>query len=302
MLKGIRARGGSAGRSAGGSVTVHRTVIHLLDRDLDSTAAHSWPMRDDYLRWHKLAVLCRTLHRDGLDYSVSVEPHNRRIVIGAAGHVRPSKPSKLYHTPPPPPPPNEAQAGKALESATRELRLCRDALAAQWSWWRRRPGQAYPLCRDAKTRERRRRFGHWLASRLALRPRGWRDLYSFVPNLADYRSGDEVFGLKLPRMSGLPASTLRGQGWIRAVARHTFGIWWKCRSGRLDESQVLPKQELDKTARLTCPEWVVKFRGGHARDEPSAIRRYQEAKAEVEYWQEIMRLLEERKNGNQGQA
>jgi hypothetical protein len=282
----------------GGGMIVHRTVVHLLGRDLDSTVPVGWPVRDDYLRWRKFVSVCRSLHRDGLDYIVTVEPHNKRILIGAAGCVRPRKPAKPSY--PVPDPPDEAQARKALESAVRALVLCKDRLAGEWSWWR--AGQGRPCC-DVVVRETRQRFGRWLASCLARRPRGFRDLASFVPNLSDYKSGDECFGRKLPRLSKLPKSELERQGWVKTVAQGTFGIWWKWRPGREAGSQDPPNPDMDETPSLTQPEWVTKFLAGQrGREEPPALRRYQEAKAEAEYWREILRLLEERRNGNQRQA
>ena len=277
-------------------MVVHRTVVHLLGRDLDSTVPVGWPVRDDYLRWHKFVAVCRSLHRDGLDYIVTFDPRNKRILIGAAGRVRPRKTAQPTYSVPDPP--DEGRARKALEGATQTLALSKDGLADKWSWWKE---VQYRPHYDVGVRETRQRFGHWLASRLALRPRGFRDLESFVPNLSDYKSGDECLDRPLPRMSELPKSALESGGWIKTVAQRAFGIWWKRRPGREVESQDPPKPLPDETESLTQPKWVTGFMAGQrGREDPPVLLQYQSAKAEVEYWREILRLLGDRGNGNQG--
>jgi hypothetical protein len=163
-------------------------------------------------------------------------------------------------------------------------------LVEQWSWWRdgRREAPVY----DSHQREIRQRFGHWLASRLARRPRGFRDLESFVPNVSDYKSGDAEFGRQLPRYSDLHRHDVECKGWVKTVALRTFGIWWWYRAG-VGHQQDAP--EPAETPGLVRPEWVGRFWAAQARQpqEPSTLHQYWVAKLGVEYWQEILRLLVE---------
>lgn len=280
-------------------IVVHRTVIHLLDRDLDSTVACPWPVRDDYLRWSKFVAVCRSLHRDGMDYVVTIEPHNKLILIGAAGRARPRKPVRPSYSIPDLP--TEAQAQKALASAMQALAVRRSRLVETWGWWR---GTGYPLPRwDAKHRQTKRTWGRWLASRLARRPRGFRDLNSFVPNLSDYKSGDETFGRKLPRLSQLNKHGRESLGWAVAAAGRLHVHFTRRHVYKPSLPTGAAVMAPDETPCLTQPAWLARFLRGLPRNEPyDPLREYRLEKDRVEYWQEILRLLEERRNGNQGQA
>lgn len=277
----------------------HTTVIHLRSEDLDSTLFRPHCRVMGYANWSKFVAVCRLLHRDGVEYRVTIQPHARSILIQGRGQVRTKRlPKPSYSIPNPP---NEVQARKALTGATATLAVCRTRLVEKWSWWR---GTGYPTpAWDTKRHRTKRVWGRWLASRLAHRPRGFRDVASFIPNATDYKSGDETFGHKLPRLSQLNTHERESLGWATAVARR-LNVYFTWRHGYKPKGAPAdPTTMPEKTPRLTQPEWVKQFLlvQAQAQESYDPLRKYQLAKAEVEYWRQILRLLEGR-NGNQGQA
>ena len=270
----------------------HATTVYLQPADLDSTL----PFEACSTGWSKLAGLCRLLHRDGVEYQVTIMPHSQCIMVEARGQVhtkRQTRPPRYVL----PGPPDETQARRGLGRAEAARDKARDMLVDQWSWWREageRPRY------DAQQRATRRKFGQWLASRLARRPRQCRSLDSFNPTAADYKSGDETFGRRLPRLSQLPQSERESRGWFGVVARRTFGIWW-WRQPTTPQEPAEPEPELDETHRLPRPAWVTRFLATQRlqrSQEPSTLHLYWVAKSEVEYWREMLRLLGERREAD----
>ena len=95
--------------------------------------------------WRKFAEICRSLHRDGLSYSVEfnlthLRPH---VVITASGTAKPRKQAGAHRLPPPPP---------------IRVQRCRDrALEASWflpeNRERRKDGTAYWRKHQARYQE-----------------------------------------------------------------------------------------------------------------------------------------------------
>jgi hypothetical protein len=68
--------------------------------------------------WSRFAEICRSLHRDGLDYSVqfnlaTLKPH---VLITATGTVRPRKPGTPHRSTLPPPIPAQSCRERATEA------------------------------------------------------------------------------------------------------------------------------------------------------------------------------------------
>ena len=275
----------------------NRTVIPLLPADLDSIAEPGRGRRapgDEYRHWHAFTAHCRSLAKDGLQYRVTLQPFAARphILIEASGIIgkrrRESRSNGLPELL------TEARAQRGLEVALKDMADWKRNLAAKWGWWRER---GYHCQADVAERKRSRRFGHWLGSRLALRPRGYREPDSFTPNLSDYKSADQAFGRKTPWVSQLSKSERECSGWVKAIAGR-LGVHWGWRTPRTEpDLEPVPLHPDDETPRLARADWVERFL---ARQKPasyldvSELTEYRRASMEVEYWREILRLLGER--------
>ncbi len=69
--------------------------------------------------WRKFAEICRSLHRDGLDYAVqfNLTGHNPHVLITASGKAKPRKQAGAHRLPPPPPIPPQRCRDRALEAS-----------------------------------------------------------------------------------------------------------------------------------------------------------------------------------------
>ena len=69
--------------------------------------------------WKRFAEICRSLHRDGLDYSVQLNLTGARphVLILASGTAKPRKQSTPRHVALPPPVPAQRCKDRALEAA-----------------------------------------------------------------------------------------------------------------------------------------------------------------------------------------
>lgn len=69
--------------------------------------------------WRKFAEVCRSLHRDGLSYSVQLNLTHLRphVVITASGKATPRKQTTARHTVLPPPIPPQRCRDRALEAS-----------------------------------------------------------------------------------------------------------------------------------------------------------------------------------------
>lgn len=86
--------------------------------------------------WRKFAEVCRSLHRDGLDYSVQfhLTATNPHVLITAGGTAKPRKRSSARHLTLPPPVSPERCRDRALEAEwfLPENREQRNASTAYW--------------------------------------------------------------------------------------------------------------------------------------------------------------------------
>ena len=67
--------------------------------------------------WRRFAEVCRSLHRDGLSYSVQLNlaGDNPHVLITASGTVKPRRHSAAHHSILPPPVPAQRSRDRALE-------------------------------------------------------------------------------------------------------------------------------------------------------------------------------------------
>jgi hypothetical protein len=90
----------------------------MTGRYLIYTPADSTPDERRFdAAWRRLAEICRSLHRDGLDYSVRLnlvdtKPH---VLITASGKAKPRKPAGIHRLPLPPPIPAQRCRDRAVE-------------------------------------------------------------------------------------------------------------------------------------------------------------------------------------------
>ena len=283
----------------------NRTIVYLKPPDLDSIQAWRGNYPPPYAHWSAFVAHCRSLARDGLQYRVTVKPYAARphILIEASGIIGRRKVSKPANGLPALLTPEQAQRG--LTEALKDQAVWARHLASKWGWWRTREGYNYGYAAGVEERKRSRKFGHWLADRLARRRgcRGARGGYlqtadHFTPNLGDYKSADQTFGRHIPRVSQLSKSEREGRGWVRAIAGR-LGIHWGWRETKREPDLGVPYAlRDDETPRLARADWVERFL---ARQKPasyldvSELTEYRRARVEVEYWREILRLLGERK-------
>jgi hypothetical protein len=68
--------------------------------------------------WRKFAEVCRSLHRDGLDYTVQLNLTHLRphVLITASGTVKPRKQAGAHRLPLPPPVPAQRCRERAIEA------------------------------------------------------------------------------------------------------------------------------------------------------------------------------------------
>jgi len=276
----------------------NRTTIYLRPPDLDSIQSGR---HTDYAHWHAFAAHCRSLARDGLQYRITLQPFAARphILIEASGIIGRRKPPARSNGLPALV--TEQQATKRLADAEALLKERRWDLARKWGWWRQ---ETYQREYDPAAVKMRRTFGRWLAGRLARRCgcRGTRRDYEqtmdgLVPNLSDYKSADETFGRRIPRLSELPLHDRERRGWVRSIAQG-LGVYWGWRTPKTEPDPGVPYalDSDDETPRLAPAAWVERFlaRPG-IQIELSELAAYRRAKVDVEYWREMLRLLEERK-------
>ena len=110
----------------------------MTGRYLINTPADSMPDERRFDRaWRRFAEICRSLHRDGLDYAVQfnltdAKPH---VLITACGKAKPRKQSAARHVTLPPPVPAPRCRERALEAAwfLPEFRDKRKDGTAYWS-------------------------------------------------------------------------------------------------------------------------------------------------------------------------
>lgn len=92
----------------------------MTGRYLIYTPADSFPDDRRFDRaWKRFAELCRSLHRDGLEYSVrlnlaDLKPH---ILVTASGNAKPRRQTGAHRVPLPPPVPVERCRERAQEAA-----------------------------------------------------------------------------------------------------------------------------------------------------------------------------------------
>jgi hypothetical protein len=111
--------------------------------------------------WRRFAEVCRSLHRDGLHYSVQlkltvIKPH---ILITACGTVKPRKHQGAYRLPAPPPIPVQRCRDRALEAAwflPENLGRRKDGTA----YWRKHQARYQELSQMADE-HLRTEWGYW---------------------------------------------------------------------------------------------------------------------------------------------
>jgi hypothetical protein len=135
----------------------------MTGRYLILTPAHSGPDERRFDRaWRRFAEVCRSLHRDGFDYSVQLNltAMNPHILIKASGTAKPRKERRAHRVPLPPPVPAERSRQKRIEvewflPENRERRnsgtqywtrhqaryqelsaMAEEHLRAEWEYWR----------------------------------------------------------------------------------------------------------------------------------------------------------------------
>ena len=246
-----------------------------------------WPSAQDSFesRWSKFVAVCRLLHRDKLDYQVRLEQREGALwgVITASGtvhHHRQSTPKKAI-----PDPPDLKACQARLAEAEIALSQEREAVRRRFSRWREDPESRYRSWtagawleqRDFLCKQRNLGFaiGRIIARRQAKLGKIRIDKSGIEPNHQDYAELDAAVGGLVPRLSQLRKHEHEQPYLSVIVRRYASGTFIRPRV-----EVVTWAQESIWREPLTLPPQY----------KPSPIRRYQEAKAEVEYWREMLRL------------
>jgi len=96
--------------------------------------------------WRRFAEVCRSLHRDGLTYTVQLNLNdaNPHVLITANGQAKPRKHTGAHRVPLPPPVPVQRCRERALEAAW-FLPENRERRNNQTSYWRKRQSRYQEL-------------------------------------------------------------------------------------------------------------------------------------------------------------
>jgi hypothetical protein len=119
----------------------------MTGRYLIYTPVESTPDEKRFARaWRRFAEICRSLHRDGLDYSVQLhlsdlKPH---VLITASGKPKPRKQSAARHVTLPPPIPVQRCRERAQEEAW-FLPEYREQRKDGTTYWRKHQGRYQEL-------------------------------------------------------------------------------------------------------------------------------------------------------------
>lgn len=246
-----------------------------------------WPSAQDSFesRWHKFASVCRLLHRDRLDYQVRLEQREGALwgVITASGTVHRRRQSAPETAIPDPPDLRACQAH--LAEAEIALSQEREAIRRHFSRWREDPDSRYRaefqlgarLDLWSKQKILGKAIGKMIARRRAKRGKVRIDKSSIEPDRRDYAELDAAVGYRVPRLSQLRKYE-REQPYLSVIVRrYAAGTFIRPPL----EAIVWTQESIWREPFKLPPQY-----------EPGPIRSYQEAKASVEYWQEMCKLRE----------
>jgi hypothetical protein len=124
----------------------------MTGRYLIYTPAQSGPNERRFdSAWRRFAEICRSLHRDGLTYSVQLNltgatPH---VLITAEGTVKPRKPGSPHRSTLPPPIPAQRCRERALEVEW-FLPECRERRNNATTYWQKRQARYLELSQMAE--------------------------------------------------------------------------------------------------------------------------------------------------------
>jgi hypothetical protein len=109
----------------------------MTGRYLIYTPAESVPDERRFdAAWRRFAEICRSPHRDGLDYGVQLNLEDARpnVLITASGTVQPRKHAPAHRMPLPPPIPAQRCRERAMEVEwfLPENRECRNSAISYW--------------------------------------------------------------------------------------------------------------------------------------------------------------------------
>jgi hypothetical protein len=244
-----------------------------------------WPSAQDSFesRWSKFVAVCRLLHRDRLEYQVRLGQREGALwgMITASGtvhHRRQSVPKAAI-----PDPPDLRACRVHLAEAEITLSREREAVRRHFSRWREDPESSYRAAfqLDARLdlRRKQKTLGKAIGRIIARRQAKWGkvriDKSSIEPDRQDYAELDAAVGGRVPRLSQLHKYE-REHPYLSVIVR-------RCAAGtfiRPPVEVVTWTQESIWREPLHLPPQY----------EPGPIRCYQEAKADVEYWREMVNL------------
>jgi len=246
-----------------------------------------WPSAQDSFesRWHKFASVCRLLHRDRLDYQVRLEQREGALwgVITASGTV--------HHRRQPPPktaipdPPDLRACQAHLAESEIALSQEREAVRRRFSRWREDPESRYRSWTaegwpaELNLRRKQKTLGGAVGRIIARRQAALRkiriDKPGVEPDRRDYAELDAAVGGRVPRLSQL-GKYEREKPYLSVIVRmYAAGTFTRAPL----EAIVWTQESIWREPFKLPPQY-----------EPGPIRSYQEAKADVEYWREMVRL------------
>jgi hypothetical protein len=251
-----------------------------------------WPSAQDSFesRWSKFVAVCRLLHRDRLDYQVWLEQREGALwgVITASGTVHRHRQSVPKTAIPDPPDLRACQAHLAESEIA--LSQEREAIRRHFSRWRGDTESCYraQLQLGARLDLRRRQktlgkaIGRIIARRQAALGKIRIDKSVIQPGRQDYAELDAAVGGRAPRLSQLKAHECEQPYLSVIVRRYAAGTF------------IRPPVEVVTWVQESI--WREPFKLP-PQYEPGPIRCYQEAKADVEFWREMVRLQTDGRSG-----
>jgi len=254
-----------------------------------------WPSAQDSFesRWSKFVAVCRLLHRDKLDYQVRLEQREDALwgVITASGtayHRRQSTPKTAI-----PDPPDLRACQAHLAEAEITLSQEREAVRRRFSRWREDTESRYQawsvedwIHKERGLRRKQRALGRAIGRIIARRQEQLGkiriDKSVIQPGRQDYAELDAAVGVGVLRLSQLKEHK-RERPYLSVIVRRYA-----------DGTFIRPTVEV-----ATWVQESISFKRREPLNlppqyKPGPIRRYQEAKTDVEYWREMTRLAEAR--------
>ena len=251
-----------------------------------------WPSVQDSFesRWSRFVAVCRLLHRDKLDYQVRLEQREDALwgVVMASGTVRRHRQPITKTALPDPPDLRACQAHLAEAEIT--LSQEREAIRRRFSRWREDPEshyrEAFQLGAKLDIQRKQKALGEAIGRIIARRQAKLGKIRigksNIEPDRQDYAELDAAVGGRVPRLSQLHKYE-REQPYLSVIVRrYASGTFIRPPV----EAVTWAQDSIWREPMSLPPQY-----------EPGPIRCYQEAKAAVEYWQELGRLQSEAQEG-----